>query len=245
MPRFFVPNSAVNGGEILIEGADVKHITKVLRHSVGDELIVCDMRRCEYTCRIAAMSKDAVRLHIMSSAGCANEPTIDVTLYQALCKGDKMDAVIQKAVELGVSRIVPYTADRCVALLDDPAKIARRLERWQKIADEAAKQCGRGAFVQVAEPASYAKAISDASASEHSFLCFEGDTVVPIRDFLRDGIGDKFCFIIGPEGGFSACEIDMAKQSGVALVGLGKRILRTETASGAVLAVLMYLSSNL
>lgn len=246
MPRFFVANSAVADGRIVVTGDDAHHITAVLRHKPGDILTVCDMARVEYTCRLEEAGRSRAVLEILSSSPSDNEPTVQVVLYQAMVKGDKPEHILQKAVELGVSRVVFFPGERSVALMGDGAKGASKLSRWQRISDEAAKQCGRAAHVPVEYLPSYSEAL-DRMKQGFCFLCYEGETTQGIKSLLDGNLPGDISFMIGPEGGFSPREIALAADEPrpVPLVTLGKRILRTETASGAVLTAIMLLTGNL
>ena len=168
------------------------------------------------------------------------EPPYSATLYQALVKGDKFDTVVQKAVECGVSRIVPFISERCVVRLSKSDCEKKRL-RWQRIAAEAAKQCGRGIIPEVAGLLSYDEMVSEASKAGIPLFCYEAEDMKSLPAVLLDKKEEKtVSIVIGSEGGFSVNEALKAKEGGLESVGLGKRILRTETASSFVLACLSY-----
>ena len=247
MPKFFLPNDSVPADvvpeTVSIVGSDAHHLSRVLRARIGEELAVSDMRRRIFRGKITHISDDEVIVTVETVAKDESEPTVEVTLYQALAKGDKFDTVIQKAVECGVSRIVPVVCERCVVKLDEQNAV-KKVARWQKIADEAAKQCGRGILPQVKEPISFTKALECMGKDDFPFMCYEGDGVVPIKQLLSTKSAMTYSFIIGPEGGFSTAECEAAKKI-MPLCGLGKRILRTETASSVVLSCIMYHTDNL
>jgi 16S rRNA (uracil1498-N3)-methyltransferase len=209
--------------------------------AVGDQITVCDMQGNEYTCRIAAFDDDReVSAKILDSKHSENEPKIFIRLFQALPKGDKLDTIIQKAVECGVSEIIPFQSERCVVKIKSDAE-DRKTERRQRISAEAAKQCGRSVIPEVRASVGFDQAIAMATESELCLFCYEGDGTIPLGSILRkyDDMPASVSIVIGSEGGFSQKEVAKAEEKGVTLAGLGKRILRTETASGFVLACLV------
>lgn len=247
MPKFFLPNDSVPFNVIpktlSVVGSDAFHLSRVLRARIGEELTVSDMRRRLFKGKIISISEDEVVMEVESVTEDDSEPTVQVTLYQALAKGDKFDTVIQKSVECGVTAVVPVICERCVVKLDAQSA-EKKTARWQKIADEAAKQCGRGILPQVKAPVSFSQALKLMQNNDFPFMCYEGDGVVPIKQLLNHKSSQTYSFLIGPEGGFSADE-KQAAASVMPLCGLGKRILRTETASCVVLSAIMYHTDNL
>ena len=238
MPRFFVRQERVNDGFISIIGEDAHHIARSLRMAVGDQITVCDMQGNEYTCRISAFDEDReVSAEILESRHSQNEPKIFIRLFQALPKGDKLDTIIQKAVECGVSEIIPFQSERCVVKIKNDAE-DRKADRRQRISAEAAKQCGRSVIPEVRASVGFDEAIAMAAESELCLFCYEGDGTLPLGSILRryEELPASVSIVIGSEGGFSQNEVAKAVEKGVTLTGLGKRILRTETASGFVLA---------
>ena len=241
MPRFFVRQERVNDGYISIIGEDAHHIARSLRMAVGDQITVCDMQGNEYTCRISAFDEDReVSAEILESRHSQNEPKIFIRLFQALPKGDKLDTIIQKAVECGVSEIIPFQSERCVVKIKNDAE-DRKADRRQRISAEAAKQCGRSVIPEVRASVGFDEAIAMAAESELCLFCYEGDGTLPLCSILRryEELPASVSIVIGSEGGFSQNEVAKAVEKGVTLAGLGKRILRTETASGFVLACLV------
>jgi 16S rRNA (uracil1498-N3)-methyltransferase len=241
MPRFFVRQERVNDGYISIIGEDAHHIARSLRMAVGDQITVCDMQGNEYTCRISAFDEDReVSAEILESRHSQNEPKIFIRLFQALPKGDKLDTIIQKAVECGVSEIIPFQSERCVVKIKNDAE-DRKTDRRQRISAEAAKQCGRSVIPEVRASVGFDEAIAMAAESELCLFCYEGDGTLPLGSILRryEELPASVSIVIGSEGGFSQNEVAKAVEKGVTLAGLGKRILRTETASGFVLACLV------
>lgn len=241
MPRFFVEH--VTGNEITITGADAAHIGRVLRMGAGESLVVCDTSSdTEYFCKIVSVEPEAVRLAVDEARHCAAEPSVKVHLYQALPKADKMELIIQKAVELGVTDITPIQTRRCVSC-PDAKSMGKKLERWRRIAYEAAKQSGRGKIPQVHELLDYRQAVASATQYPLSLICYElgGKS---LRVLLED-CPDRVALIIGAEGGFDEGEVAHAADCGVETATLGKRILRCETAPLCALSAIMLQTGNL
>ena len=241
MPRFFVERENISENTIIITNTDVAHITRVLRMTEGDSITICDGMGNDYETKISAINDKDVVCDIISKSKSATEPNICVTLFQCLPKASKMEYIIQKTTELGISRIVPCASMRCVVKLDGQKAEAKKQERWQKIAAEAAKQCGRGIIPEVSMPMTIKEVINSAKDYDLFFVPYECEEQTSIKSVLTSIDEPKnIAFIIGPEGGFDLSEIDMIKKSGIKTVTLGKRILRTETAGEAVLAMTMY-----
>ena len=222
---------------VTLTGDDAHHIARSLRMAVGESITVCDMQANEYECRIIEFEDDvAVRAEILSVSRSDTEPPLKITLFQALSKGDKLDTVIQKAVECGVWRIVPFESERCVVKLKAEAE-ERKTERRRRIAAEAAKQCGRSILPDVTATVSFERALQMAGESQIGLFCYEGDGTLALGRVLEqrlvadaEGRYPDVAVVIGSEGGFSIAEAELAKSSGLLPIGLGKRILRTETA---------------
>ena len=237
MPRFFVRQERIDNGIVTLTGDDAHHIARSLRMAVGESITVCDMQANEYECRIIEFEDDAVvRAEILSARRSDTEPPLKITLFQALSKGDKLDTVIQKAVECGVWRIVPFESERCVVKLKAEAE-DRKTDRRRRIAAEAAKQCGRSILPDVTATVSFERALQMAGESQIGLFCYEGDGTLALGRVLEqrlvadaEGRYPDVAVVIGSEGGFSIAEAELAKSSGLLPIGLGKRILRTETA---------------
>ncbi len=244
MPRFFLSSDNIAypinvGDRLYIGGGDALHISSVLRMNAGDRIVVCDMKRCDYSCRILSASKDTTELCVEDIAPCENEPELETVLFQGIVKGDKMDTVIQKAVELGVTKIIPVECERSVVKLSRE-KAKTRVERWQKIAYEAAKQCGRGIIPKVSEVVSFDECAISLCTFGVFFACYEGETVVSIKNMICRKDYKSCAFLIGPEGGISNPEVELLQKLNIPCVSLGRLILRTETAGAAVLSMLLY-----
>ncbi len=255
MPRFFIDNTAVNGGYAIITGSDARHISLALRMRVGDGITLCDFSRNEYTCVIDSITPLEVRAKIKGRTANSTEPPYSAHLFQALPKGDRADTIVQKSVECGVSEIVFFESERCIAKLREE-NAEKKLMRFKSIALEAAKQCGRGIVPQVSFIGGLQEAVDAMRGGELCFVCYEGDekgeypTVKLGRlldDFEKERIhtGNQespvphdIRFMIGPEGGFSTDEIRKSSEAGLLTAGLGQRILRCETAAPFVLSCL-------
>lgn len=250
MPRFFISeNDSVSSEKITLTGENARHISLSLRSRVGDAVTVCDGNGSDFECVISDITKTEVILSVESISQSNAEPDIDVTLYQALIKSDKFDTVVQKAVELGVTKIVPVLSERCISRPDDKS-IEKKLVRWNKIALEAAMQSGRGIIPKVLPVMEYADALCDMQKSDLPFICYEEEKTTSLKDLYENACKTKriyisFAFFIGPEGGISQKEFLLAKEKGIPACSLGKRILRTETAPLCVLSSVMFMTGNL
>ena len=240
MPRFFL--DTFSGGDTArITGQDAAHITRSLRMRVGESLTLCDTRGTDYDCEIA-QTGDEVVLKVLGSRPTASEPSLQVTLYQALPKSDKLEHIIQKSVETGVFAIVPVETSRCIARLDGRAD--KKAVRWQKIAAEAAGQSGRGIIPAVREPLTFKQALAALRESGDEVVVFYEGGGAPLGELISPDTR-RLSVFIGSEGGFAPEEIDALTAAGARTATLGPRILRCETAPTAALAALMLLSGNL
>ncbi len=241
MSKFFVPRENIYEDKIIIDNTDVSHITKVLRMAIGDEITICDGMGFDYSTKISDIQSNMIVCNILSKEKSNTEPNISVTLYQGLPKATKMDYIIQKTTELGISDIVPCSLKRCVVKLDGKKAEQKKCERWQKISEEAAKQSGRGIVPKVHMPLSLNEVLDNAKNYDLFFVPYEAEDTTTIKEVLTSVKEPKnVAFMIGPEGGFDISEIDAIKKAGIKTITLGKRILRTETAGEAVLAMIMY-----
>ena len=229
MPRFFVNADAVSEDGVRITGADAHHIARALRMAVGEEITVCTEAGRELLCRLSRIRDDEAVAEILSERQSSAEMPLSVTLYMAYPKGDKLETVVQKAVELGASRIVPFLSERCIRR-PKPEKLEAERERLSRIATEAAKQCGRGALPEVRLPLSFDDMLREAVADGVALFCYEGKGTRSIRALLEGGDCKHLSVIVGSEGGFSEGEAEAARAAGCQMTGLGPRILRCETA---------------
>ncbi len=246
MPRFFVRKEQIEDDIVTLLGDDAHHVSRSLRMAAGERITVCDMQKFEYECELLEFLPDRVRAKILSAVPTDTEPPYQAHLYQALPKGDKLDSVIQKAVECGVSEITTFESERCITRVKAEAE-DKKVERRCKIALEAAKQSGRGIVPNVHATVRFDEAIREAAQADIPLFCYEGDGTVPLASVLRScranlskGSHPTVSIVIGSEGGFSRAEAERAIAAGMHPVGLGKRILRTETAAPFVLACLVY-----
>ncbi len=244
MPRFFVAASNVLGGVAYIEGRDAEHL-KVLRIRSGEVFTVCDGKGKDYICRLKSADASGAEAEILETVPSAGEPSIFCTVYAAFPKAEKAEAIIQKSVELGASRIVFFQSSRCVSRPDE-ASALKKCQRWQKISEEAAKQSGRGIIPVVLVNLSYAKAVAEASKAELPLFFYEGETDFTLKEALESRCGfGSVSVVTGPEGGFEASEVGFAREQGMLVTSMGKRILRCETAPVCALSALMFHTGNL
>lgn len=231
MFNFFVDESAQNGDRFCITGADCNHIRNVLRMQTGDTFLV-SCAGFSHLCRLDAFEGDAVIAQMIEKNYQDTELPVRFVLFQGLPKGDKLELIIQKTVELGVAEIVPVEMSRCVVKLDDKKKKAKQL-RWQAIAESAAKQSKRSVIPAVTEAVSYKKALEQASRLDLLLVPYENERgMAATREALSlIRAGMSVGILIGPEGGFEEAEIEQAKQIGGKIISLGSRILRAETAA--------------
>ena len=244
MPRFFTQDITEAGG--CITGEDAKHIAKVLRMKVGDELTVCDTKGRDYDCMIEEIGAGEVRLKVLSVAPSQSEPDVRVHLYQAMPKADKMETIIQKAVELGAASITPVMTRRCVSR-PDAKSMDKKLLRYNRIA-LAAKQCGRGVVPPVLPLLELPQALEQMQRTGCPILFYENATA-PAKQVIakarESGKELEIAVLIGAEGGFDEDEVALAMERGCHILSLGKRILRCETAPLAALTILMYETGNM
>jgi len=242
MYRFFVREDQIGEETITIYGADVNHIKNVLRMRVGEELLISASTEKEYHCKISELSKEEVICEITDIDGESKELPSKIYLFQGLPKSEKMELIIQKAVELGAFAIVPVEMKRCVVKLEEKKKDTRQ-KRWQAIAESAAKQAKRSIIPEVMPVMTYKQALAFAKQLDVILLPYEeAENMQMTRDvFSAIKKGQSIGIFIGPEGGFAPSEVEDAVAAQAKSITLGKRILRTETAGMTVLSILMYL----
>jgi 16S rRNA (uracil1498-N3)-methyltransferase len=239
MPRFYVPQPRIENGMLKIEGSEVRHIRRVLRLREGDRIVVFNGLAKEYEGIIVEEEATSVVMRIQHVLSPNRESPLEITLAQSLLKGEKMDYLIQKSTELGVKEIVPFFSSRSVPLLDKSKKL-KRYHRWERIAMEASKQSGRGIVPRIEPFQDYFEMLKAPTPDTLRLILSEreGESLREILKALREKT--KVFFIVGPEGGLSDEELDQAKRAGFIVVNLGKRILRSETASLSLLGILQY-----
>ena len=239
MPRFFVTPEAIRDGEITVTGDDARHIARSLRMAVGDGVTVCDGSGKEYSCRLTYIRDEECIAAVDSVSDSSAEPRHKITLYMAYPKGDKLETVVQKSVELGASVIVPFESERCIKR-PAPEKAEKQTARLLRIAEEAAKQCGRAILPTVGRPISLHALLSRIPSHSLVLFCYERENSTTIRAALEAAPEslDDVAVIVGAEGGFSEKEAEAITASGAVCVNLGPRILRCETAPDYALSVI-------
>ena len=246
MSKFFVRDEQIDNDIIKIQGQDVNHIKNVLRQKVGDEIIICNSdKENTYLCDITKMEKEIIECKIVRGLE-DFKSNIKVTIMQGLPKKDKMDLVIQKSVELGCYDIQPVDMERCIVKYEEKDK-KKKIERWQKISEVAAKQCDRNFIPKVNEIKTLKSVCKILGEYDIVILAYEKEEKTKLKEVLKtikEKYGEKeikIAVIIGPEGGISPKEVEMIKENdNVITVTLGKRILRTETVALNVLSIIMY-----
>jgi len=240
--RFFLAGLLTS--EMIITGEDAHHINHVLRMKPADKILVVATDGQVGVAEITGFNEHEVTAVLCETVADHSEPPVRVSLAQGLPKSDKMDYIVQKAVELGVSKLFPIAAERSVVKYDKNKQSARQ-ERWQKIAIEAAKQCRRTSVPAVEPIQSLAELFSVLEPTTAVLMLYEGPAQTGIKDFLRDCQAEEYLVLIGPEGGFSAAEVQLCQQHHVPTITMGPRILRTETASLAALSLILYEKGDL
>lgn len=253
MPKFFVRQDQVDDGKIVINGQDVKHIRNVLRAKVGEKLEICNSETGEnFLCSILEFNEDKIWCKIEQKIQEETESNVKVTIFQGLPKADKMEYIIQKSVELGVYDITPVDMKRCVVKLDEK-NAKKKIERWQKISEVAAKQCGRNIIPQVNNVINIKKLCENVESYDIVLVAYENEENNSLKNELNQ-IKNKILnnqsqefkigIVIGPEGGLEKQDVENLKRSGAKIITLGKRILRTETVALNVLSIIMYELEN-
>lgn len=234
MNRFYVSSDQIKNDQVTITGSDVNHIKNVLRLKVGDQFEVFDGSQKAYLCELQEFNREFIRGKLVSETKKDVESKTKVTLAQCLLKGKKMDLVVQKAVELGVDRMVPVISERSVPDLKE--KESKKISHWQAIAKEAAEQCGRTFVPEISALLSFEEILKHGKKYKLALIPWELETNISLKQVLTTYQPNHLLVVIGPEGGFSNKEMGSAKQAGFKIVSLGKRILRAETAAISTLA---------
>ncbi len=230
------------GGTAIIRGRDAEHV-HVLRLRPGEDVVICDTEGMDYKCRLVRADKEEAELEVLEVVPCTAEPSVKVTVLCGLPKGDRTDYIIQKCVEAGASRILFFLSDRCVARPETPQK---KLDRWQRIAEEAAKQSGRGIIPELGWAGNFADALNEAVHTELPLFMYETGEREKLNEVLDVNRGVASAAIVtGPEGGFAEYEAKLARIAGLHVCSMGERILRCETAPVVALTALMYATGNL
>ena len=242
MVRFFVTPDEMKSNFCVLTGENANH-AKVLRLKCGDFVMLCDGMGNECVCAISNISSQQVSLVVQSRQEAISESRVQAGIYMAFSKGDKFEHVIQKATELGAYEIVAFPSARCVSRPDEKS-LAKKVERWQKIAASAAEQSGRGRIPQVVVLDSYKSALERAAKADLSILFYENERATTLRMALEEKPFTSISLLTGPEGGLEEREVELAKELGLHICTLGKRILRCETAPLCALSAVMYASGE-
>lgn len=244
MARFFMAGGTIGNGFAVITGADAKHV-KVLRMNIGDKIIICDGEGNDHHCRIVDIGGDKVETEIVETRKNPAEPSVSCTILSALPKGERADLIVQKCTELGACEIVFFISERCVARPDGKS-FEKKIARFARIAEEAAKQSGRGVIPKLYAADGLAGALDIAVKKDLPLFMYETGDRVTLKDAVAAGPGIETAAIItGPEGGFEPYEAELAKRLGISLCSMGPRILRCETAPAAALTALMFETGNM
>ena len=242
MARFFMAGTNIAGGMAVIKGRDAEHV-RVLRLRPGEDVIICDGKGTDYKCRLVKTEKEQAEAEVLEVVKCPAEPSVKVTVLCGLPKGDKTDYIIQKSVEAGADRIMFFESARCVA---KPQNMDRKLERWQRISEEAAKQSGRGIIPEVSWAGDMTGALDASIKCDLGLFMYETGEREALSTVLEENRGaETIAIMTGPEGGFEEFEAKLAKITGMHICSMGERILRCETAPIVALTAAMYSSGNL
>ena len=238
MTRFFLDAAEFAAEHMALTGENAKH-AKVLRLKPGEQILVCDGRGSECLCSVESVSDSRVELTMLEQRESVTEARVRVSVYMAFPKADKLEHVIQKATELGAYEIVAFPSGRCISKPDDKS-LAKKVERWQKIAASAAEQSGRGRIPEVLTLSSYKAALERAAQADKALLFYENERATTLRMALQSGPYETVSLLTGPEGGLEEKEVAQALEAGLQVCTLGSRILRCETAPLCALSAVMY-----
>ena len=242
MTRFFMAGTNLVGGTAIIRGRDAEHV-RVLRLKPGEDIVICDGEGTDYYCRMVRVGDAESEAEILRSAPSKSEPSVRTTILAGLPKGERADYLVQKCTEAGAAEIIFFSCTRCVAKAQN---IDNKLTRWNRIAEEAAKQSGRGVIPQVSYLSDYGEVLNRAVHTDMGLFLYETGDRVPLRAAIESKPGARSAAIItGPEGGFEPFEAELARHAGLNICAMGPRILRCETAPVVALTALMYATWNL
>ena len=243
MPKFFIEANQIENDKINLTGEDVKHIANVLRKQIGDELNICNIASSEnFLCKIQEINKEKIECNIIKKIESDSEPNTEITIFQGIPKAEKMELIIQKCTELGAKVFIPVEMERCIAKIDNKNQ-TKKIERWQKIAETAAKQSGRDSIPKVEKLINLPKVCNLIQKYDIVLLAYEKEKNITLKQIIKQMEKKqnlKIVIIIGPEGGITTKEVTLLENAGAKVVTLGNRILRTETAGLVTLAMLVY-----
>lgn len=248
MSKFFVKENQIKNNTVKIIGQDVNHIKNVLRLNLEEQIKVCNEDTSEnFNCSIKQIGKDEIICEIKEKISSKVESNVEITIFQGLPKADKMELIIQKSTELGASRFVPVALNRCIVKLSGK-DAQKKIERWQKISEVAAKQCGRDLIPKIENIENIEEVKNQISDFDLFFVAYEQEKNVYLKQVLQEVDKSKekirIAFLIGPEGGLEEKEIEQMKNAGAKIISLGNRILRTETVALSVTSIIMYELEN-
>lgn len=244
MPRFFMAGTNIASGVALITGQDADHV-RVLRMKLGENLVLCDGKGTDYNCVLSRLGDNVVEARIVETVPSPGEPDVKCTVFAGFSKGDRSDYTVQKSVESGAAEIVFFPSVRCVSK-PDGRTLDKKIARWQRIAEESAKQSGRGIVPLISAAADYADALNRAIKTELPLYLYETGERIPLKQAIEAAGNFKTAAIMtGPEGGFEQFEVDLARHAGMTVCSMGPRILRCETAPVTALTSIMYATGNL
>lgn len=248
MSKFFVKENQIKNNIVKIIGQDVNHIKNVLRLNLEDQIKICNEDTSEnYNCSIKQIEKDEIICEIKEKVASQVESNVEITIFQGLPKADKMELIIQKSTELGASKFVPVALNRCIVKLSGK-DAQKKIERWQKISEVAAKQCGRDLIPKIENIENIEEVKNQIPDFDLFFVAYEQEKNVYLKQVLQEVDKNKekikIAFLIGPEGGLEEKEVEQMKNAGAKVISLGNRILRTETVALSVTSIIMYELEN-
>ena len=242
MQRFFFDDEVITDGQFTVTGEKHNHIVKVLRMSVGEKAVFCDGNKTDYECELLSCDKSSALFSVLSEYPNTTEPDVEITVFQCLPKGEKMDEMVKRSVQFGVHSVVPVLSRRCVARPDKKG-LAKKVERLNKIARSSAMQSMRGIVPVVQDAIDYATALKMMKNYDTAYVCYEDEHGLVINKNALSG--KKIAILVGPEGGIDESEAEAAKNAGIPCISLGKRILRTEDAAVFAIPIILSLTDNL
>ncbi len=245
MPKFFIKSNQIKDNKVIIKGEDVNHIKNVLRLDVDDDIQVCNLdTSINYTCGISKINNEVIECNIFNQIESKTESNLHINVFQGIPKSDKMELIIQKCVELGVTELTPVEMKRCVVKIEGNSK-TKKIMRWQKISEVAAKQCGRDIIPKINDITNIKNICNLDSEYDIVLLAYENEQVNTLKSELSKIKNKKsknlnIAIVIGPEGGLDKDEVEYLRKNGAKVVTLGKRILRTETVAFVLTSIIMY-----
>lgn len=242
MQRFFFDDETVEGGAFTVVGEKHNHIVKVLRMAVGEKAVFCDGNMTDYLCELTSCDKSSAEFRVLSKEQNTTEPTVRITIFQCLTKGEKMDDMVKRCVQFGAYEIVPVLSRRCVARPDKKGA-AKKVERLNKIARSSAMQSMRGIIPRVADTVDFGTALDMMKSYDSSYICYEDEHGLVINKSALKG--SRIAILVGPEGGIDESEVAEASARGIGCMSLGRRILRTEDAAAFAIPIILSLTQNL